>query len=172
MDAMMSKEDVLKIIGPIFGKICCRKQVGLIKSLTLGFGEKVYLEPTKLRERLRDPYRGEWEIGTWNLCAWRVGRENEIICGSNDSSDVKELDRSIGQIEFGNLVELQELNKFDIRAVFDNGIYVDFLATIKASSEHDTFHVFCPNKIFVAYYAGKGWTAKKSNEGQLNKKIN
>ena len=33
-------EEVLEFIRPIFGKACCRKQVGLIKSMKIGFGEK------------------------------------------------------------------------------------------------------------------------------------
>ena len=167
----LTREEIVETIKPLFGKPCCRKQVGLIKSLGLGFGKKVFLESSELRDRLKHPFRGEWEIGTWNLCSWRISRENIIICDSNDSSEIEKLDSAVEKIDFGHIVELLQPNDFDVRAIFDNGIYVDFFATVsdRGEDEDDTFHVFCPNNIFVAYYAGQGWAIKKSNVGRMNK---
>ena len=129
--------------------------------------KKVYLKPSKILDRLRDNFNGEWEIGSWNNGSWRIVRGNVVICGSGDSAKVVELDALVAKIELGHLIDLKIMNDLDIRAVFDNDLYVDFIASIKSDPEDDTFHIFCPDNKWVGFYPGLGWTLEESNVGDL-----
>jgi len=124
-----------------------------MRSLSLGFGEKVQ---SKSR-----PY-GEWEIGTYG-CAWRVVKSGTVLCGSQDSADkIQDLNAALNLIELGQFVFLRQLTDLDVRVQFDNGVTVDFLATISDGDE--CFHIFCPEEIYVEFSVGGGWRIGKSNQ--------
>lgn len=149
--------EILEFIKPLFGKKCCRVRVGLLKSLSLGFGKKIFHNKT----RLNDTYYGEWEIETF-CCSWRILKGDRIICASNDG-DEKDLDEDIHKIEIGAITEIIKLNDIDVRVKFDNGVQIDFLAT---TSDYDDniFHIFCPEHYYVGLTLAGKWIKQKSNE--------
>jgi hypothetical protein len=140
------------IITSVYGKPCCKQRVWRHKSLTLGFGERIFHGNSKLI----DNFWGEWEIRTY-CNSWRVIKDQKVICGSNDTVDsIEELDAALGQIAFGRILSLtQEASGIDIRARFDTGIIVDFLTTI--SEDDETVSIFCPGKICVTFSPAEGW---------------
>ena len=144
----------------MFGKPCCRKRVWRSRSLSLGFGKKVYHKSPPFK--LVDAFYGEWEIGTY-CYAWRVIKNETILCASSDAVDsVDELDAAIKRIKFGRVVSLEQLTNLDVRVGFDSGIAVDFLATV--SDEDEGFHIFCPENKFIGFTVGSGWTIGPSNK--------
>lgn len=156
MDTIINKH-----INLLLGNRCCRRQVGNNRSLSLGFGKKIYHDEPQTR--LRDEFYGEWEIGTYYR-SWRVIKDNKIICGSNDSVDsIEELDAALNQIDFGIVESLVQTSSFDVRVNLDNGISVDFLSTIKDDDE--IFHLFCPDNLCVIFSIHAGWRLFKSDEG-------
>ncbi len=142
--------DVMGFIEQIVGKPCSRKEVGRMRSLSLGFGSEVR-SAIKLNEKV---YR-EWEIGTYRS-AWRVIRGGIILCGSQDVvNSIDELNLALGRIDLGRFVSLRQFADLDVRIEFDSGIAVDFLVT--TSDEDECFHIFCPGERFVEFSVGGGW---------------
>lgn len=146
----MNKE-ILKIVSSIYGKKCCRVAVGDYKSLSFGFGAKIFLNDP----RSKYEFYGEWEIGTF--CAgWRVIKNNKIILGSRDSSgdghDIHFLDNKINEVKFGELVGITNFSEFDVRVVFSNGITVDFIPAF--SRKDHIFHIFCPEHKYIEFKSG------------------
>lgn len=149
--------DILDIIKPILGKRCCRIRVGTSRSLSMGFGEKVYHN----NPNLNDTFYGEWELGTY-YCAWRVMKGNRILCGASDpDGSIEELNKNINSIEFGCLAAIIQLSDIDVRLESDSGIAVDFLATISDDDEY--FHIFCPNHLHIELSIGGKWSIGKSS---------
>lgn len=124
------------------------------RSLWLGFGQKLFHQNAKLI----DPYYGEWEIGTY-YCAWRVTKGGQILCGSTDAVDsIEELDFAIKKIAFGRILSLVQSSTFDIRAEFDTGVAIDFLATI--SDEAECFGILHgPGNLAVEFTIAQGWAS-------------
>jgi hypothetical protein len=146
---------------PLLGKLCCKKRVWSFKSLTLGFGKKVYHG-----KKLVDDFYGEWEIRTY-CYAWRVIKNGQILCGSSDAVDrVDELTAVLKRIKFGRIISLDQLTNFDVRIGFDTGVAVDFLATVSDKDEGIT--IFCPNNRCVEFTTGSGWEIGPSNKPWLN----
>ncbi len=142
---------------PMLGKPCCRQRVWRSRSLSLGFGEKVYHG----NSRLVDPFYGEWEIGTF-YSAWRVIYEKSILCGSTDTCDsLDELDAKIKRIEFGRIESLKQPTAFDVCARFDTGITVEFLGTFSDGDE--SFHIFGPEKLHIMFSIPDGWLIGRSD---------
>ena len=149
--------DVAVLVEQIIGKSCTRKEVGRMRSLSLGFGAEVR-STIKLNEKI---YR-EWEVGTYR-CAWRVVREGIVLCGSQDVVDsIEELNLALDRIEFGRFMSLRQFSDLDVRVEFDSGVAVDFLATI--SDEDECFHIFCPPKRFIQFSVRNGWKAGPSDK--------
>jgi hypothetical protein len=148
--------DVTKLVEKLVGKCCSRKEVGRMRSLSLGFGSEVP-SPIKLDQKI---YR-EWEIGTYRS-AWRVIRGGTVVCGSQDAVDsIDELNLALARIELGRFVSLQSVGDLDVRVNLDSGIAVDFLAT--ASDEDESFHIFCPGERFVEFAVRGGWRTGPSD---------
>ena len=152
LDAM-----VLQTIGGLIGQACCRQRVGRMRSLSLGFGQKI----PHGKPRLVDNFYGEWEIGTYTA-AWRVVHEGVILCGSQDVVDsLSDLDQRLSKIKFGEIKAITAISKFDIRLHFDGGMHLD---CIGAASEHDELlHIFCPEKLCVEYSIAGGWKVGPSS---------
>ncbi len=145
-------------IRSMLNKRCCRQRVWRPRSLSLGFGEKVYHG----NSNLVDAFYGEWEIGTF-YCAWRVIYDQKILCGSSDAVDsLDELDAALKQIDFGCIQSLTQPTRFDVRAEFDTGIAVEFLAS--TSDDDECFHVFGPQSLHVEFSVLEGWKIGKSNK--------
>lgn len=152
----MNKE-ILNIISSVYGKKCCRVAVGNYKSLSFGFGERIFHN----NHCLKDKFYGEWEIGTY-YGSWRVLKNNKIILGSYLSEDdIDFLNKKINEIEFGEVVAITNLSELDVRVVFSNGVMVDFIPTF--SDEDEVFHMFCPENIYVEFTSEGLWKIGKSN---------
>jgi hypothetical protein len=148
-------EDAIRLM---LGKRCCRQRVWRPRTLSLGFGDKVYHGNPKLV----DTFYGEWEIGTF-YCAWRVTQQDRILCGSTDAVDsLDELDAALKRIDFGCIQSLTQPTQFDVRAEFDTGIAVEFLAT--TSDDDECFHIYCPQSICVTFSIQEGWTIGRSDK--------
>jgi hypothetical protein len=147
------------LIQPMLGKLCCKKRVWSFKSLSLGFGKKVYHD-NKLK--LVDAFYGEWEIRTYSY-AWRVIKNGKILCGSGDAVDhVNELTAVLKRIKFGRIISLEQLTNLDVRVAFDTGIAVDLLAAV--SDEDEGITIFCPDNKCIQFTVGNGWKIKSSNK--------
>lgn len=150
--------DILAIIRPALGKKCCRVRVGAYKSLSLGFGGKKYHN----NQKIDDDFYGEWEMGTY-YCAWRVCKNNRILCGVSDPEEtINDLNARVQKIDFGSLYSVTQLSEMDIRVETDSGVVVDFLATISDDDEY--FHIFCPDNVYIELSKGGKWTIGKSNK--------
>jgi hypothetical protein len=167
MDEMMTprsrlNEDVLRIIDRLSGEPCSRKEVGRMKSLSLGFGDEV-AKDKKFPQRV---YRS-WELGTYRG-AWRVTQRGIVLCGSQDTSTRDEMNIALQNIAFGNFVSLQQLTDLDIRIELSDGISVEFFATM--SDDDECFHIFCPDNVYIEFSVRNRWTVgcsdKPSNEVQ------
>ena len=149
--------DVERLVEQIVGKPCSRKEVGQMRSLSLGFGSEVR-SAIKLNEKV---YR-EWEIGTYRS-AWRVVRGGIVLCGSQDVVDaIDELNLALEGIELGRFVSLGQSSNLDVRTEFDSGVTVDFLAT--TSDEDECFHIFCPGKRFIEFSVRGGWKVGRADK--------
>ncbi|MDD5412120.1 MAG: hypothetical protein PHF31_12025 [Methylobacter sp.] len=143
--------DLQSLIAGLIGKPCCRQRIGRMRSLSIGFGNKI----AHGKARLIDDFYGEWGIGTY-LSAWRVVHEDVILCGSQDVVEsLSELDERLGRIEIGRIQEINFVSKFHIQAYCDNGIYIDFLAA--SSDDDEMFHIFCPEGVCIEYSVLGGW---------------
>jgi hypothetical protein len=152
------RDDILSEINQLLGQQCCRKKVGFSKSLSLGFGTKVFHN----NPRLNDNFYGEWELGTYNS-SWRIIDGQKILLGSTDKfDDFEEFNRRLDQIELGIIKTIDCMQNIDIQISFNNGLIVVFFATTSDNDEY--FHIFCPNHIHIEL-APKGiWTKSKSNK--------
>lgn len=152
------EQNIENTIKNMLGKGCCRKRVGRMNSLSLGFGEKIFHG----KNNLPDSYYGEWEIGTY-IASWRIMHAGKIICGSNDEVDsFCELHEKLEKIAIGRITNIFLITEYDIRVEFENEICVDVMP---ASSEDDEyFHVFCPANLYVERSIVGGWKIGKSNE--------
>jgi hypothetical protein len=160
MDAMMHErkisDDVARLLDGIAGKPCTRKAVGRMRSLSLGFGT-----PAHPKTKPSDVGYREWEIGSYRS-AWRVLRGEALLCASQDVVDsIEEFDHALARIDFGRFSRLWQPTEFDVRVELDNGIAVDFLATV--SDEDESFHIFCPGDLYVELSARTGWRTGPSN---------
>jgi len=151
----MNKE-ILDAIESLYGRKFCRVVIGKFKSLSLGFGEKVFHN----NPRLKNKYYGEWEIGTY-YCSWRIVRDNDVILGSNDSNDIDELNKKIEIIDFNEIVAIKNTSILDVQVVFKDGIAIDFINTI--SDKDEIFHIFCPKNIFIKFTTEGVWEIGKSD---------
>lgn len=150
-------DEVSDILKPLFGNKCCRVRVGNFKSLSIGFGEKIYHNKPKLIDKF---YR-EWEVGTYN-CAWRIMKDDLILVGSTDvANTIEELDAKVNSIHFGYIVSIEQPLPVDVRIEISSRIYVDFLATTSRLDEY--FHIFCPNNVYIDLSRNGKWTIDRSD---------
>lgn len=154
---MAIDNETKKTFLEVFGKSCCRKRVGRDRSLSMGFGKKI----PHGKSKLIDSFYGEWEIGSYSA-AWRVMRDNKILCGSMTAVEsIEELNVQLQKIDFGVIFQIEELSSFDIRVSFDCGAYIDFMCA--SIDDDEMFHVFGPDYTFVEYKFPSLWKTGKSN---------
>ena len=86
-----------------------------------------------------------------------------MLCGSQDSADsVGDLNSALSRIEFGRFALLRQFTNLDVRVEFDNGLAVDFLATV--SDEDECFHIFCPEGLYIEFSVVGGWKVGETNK--------
>lgn len=142
----------------LIGQPCCRKRIGRGKSLSLGFGKKVFHGNAKLV----DEYYGEWELGSY-YPGWRIVQGGKILCASQDSVDsLQELQIRLDKLALGSFISLSQTTEFDARIDLEGGFHVDFLGAI--SDDDKTFQIFGPAALFVGFSPLQGWFVGKSNE--------
>ena len=142
--------EVMGLIDQVIGKPCTRKEVGRMRSLSLGFGAEV-----RSAIQLNEAVYREWEIGTYSS-AWRIIRDGVVLCGSQDAvGSVEERNVALARIELGKFASLRQPTLLDVSVEFDNGFSVDFLAT--TSDEDEIFHMFCPGALYLEFSVRGGW---------------
>lgn len=152
-------DQVREFLKHMFGKPCCRQRVSEPRGLRLGFGEKVYHK----NQKLIDPYYGEWELGTY-YCAWRVVEAGRVVCGSSDSVEsASELNTALARIQFGTILNIEQLDGFDIRVSFDTKVTLDFLATTSDETDECIEIIHGPSHTAAEFTVGSGWLIGASN---------
>jgi len=158
---LFSDRQIQSLIQPLQGLICCRSKVGDFFSLSLGFGKQEPVPPLFSGKRLNTSFYGEWEVGSYQK-SWRIVNRSEILHGGCEvGKSEMELNDRIAGVVFGHLKSIVQLSEWDVRIEFDTDYCVDFLGVDPCE---DTFHVFCPNNIFVGFKSGVGWFVGPSNK--------
>ncbi len=146
------------VLAGLVGKRCCRQQSGEWRSLSIGFGEKVYHGDPKIRAT---PYYGEWELRTYGA-AWRVTRGNRVLCGSREVVDVeREVDERLQLVKLGGFQRLDAVSIFDLRVQLDDGTSIDFMEM--STDDGHLFDIRAPNDVSIKYSTRRGWMIGPSN---------
>jgi len=157
MNTTCSFTEVQTMLSPLFGKPCCRQRVGRSRSLSIGFGKKV----SHLKDNKSDTYYGEWEIRTYSS-AWRILKNNKIICGSLETVDsVEELDDKLQHLSLGAARGIELLEGANPRILLEEGEYIDFMYA--SSEEDEVFHISGPDNLYLEFTWPNLWVAGKSN---------
>ncbi|WP_435950277.1 hypothetical protein [Psychrobacter sp. DM8] len=158
---MYAFEQVLPLIEPSYGWVCCRKRVGYYYSFAIDFGEKIYHN----QERNVDPYYGEWQFRTYNRM-WKIIKEDKVILeGQNNSGTNDDLDNALQQIEFGKLINILVTDDLNLALKLDNGLSIEFLIS---SRKEDICTIFLPKNRCLAYQSDGSWVYEKSDMPKPN----
>lgn len=148
--------EVRNTLAGLWHRPCCRQSLTAGRGLSVGFGEKI----PHGKPRLRDTFYGEWEIGTWEA-SWRITRNGVVLCGSQDGDTADLLHERLQEIELGSILGIEAPSRFDIRVRLDGEVLIDFFTT--SSVDDETFHVFCPQNLYVGYSWTAGWSVGRSD---------
>lgn len=151
-DGTVSPE-VKEIVNEIIGEPCTRKEVGSMRSLSLGFGEES--AETKSRNR---QYR-KWELGTYSS-DWKVLDGTNVVLAKTQSNNIGELDTKLGEICLGRLVSVQQVSQSTVRVTLDNGLAIEFTGDVEEEDEY--FHVFGPGSRYLEF-SEQGWRTGRSD---------
>jgi len=154
--------EVVSILQPIIGLPNCRTDVGERKSLSLGFGERVFHQ----NERLRTQFYGEWEVGTY-YSAWRVIKGATILLARGDEGTSNDLAARLEDIPLGTIAVLVQSSPRDLRLEFNTGVIVEVLADTSKPDE-ECFHIFLPGKKYMELSAGGVWTLTDSDKPEAD----
>lgn len=146
------------LLTDLIGLPCCRTHVGRGKSLSLGFGAKVYQNDPQLEV----PYYGEWEIGTYRA-AWRVMKNKRIVIGSGDPGTPDELTRDLEAHNLGGFSKIELLSDLDILVSLESGHTIQFIAAAH-DLEEPFFHIFMPGHMHLGLYAEGHWIHSRSDK--------
>jgi hypothetical protein len=75
---------------------------------------------------------------------------------------IDDLRQKMSAIEWTQCSAIRQLTDLDVQVEFDNGVFVDFLATI--SDEDEVLHLFCPDKLVVTFSIAEGWMVGPSDK--------
>jgi len=152
---MAAMNDTVKMaVASLYGKSWCNAVVGNFKSLSLTFCKTVNTGPENA-EIVR-----EWKISTY-YCSWRIIRNNMIILGSNDSNDLNLLNQELSKIIFKEVIFITNYTAHDVNVLFEDGTSINFINTI--SDNDETFHMFCPDNIYIKFNSQGAWEIGPSN---------
>lgn len=148
---MYTFEQILPLVEPSYGELCCRKRVGYYYSFAIDFGEKIYHN----QKRNIDPFYGEWQFRTYN-CKWKIIKDEKIILeGQNNLGTNEDVDNELQQIEFGRLVGISANKDLSLTLTLDNMISIEFFPYLTLGDEE--FHIFLPDNRCLVYHFSKGW---------------
>jgi hypothetical protein len=140
------------VIADLKGKLCCCQRVGEHRSLRLGFGKKL----NRSRMAVRDPFFGEWQIGTYTA-AWRIIHDDKILLGSmNPVNSCAELDEELAKIQFGPVLDIDASSRFCVRVSLEGGMFIDFMAA--SNDESEVFFVLQADGHDIEYRSTIGWS--------------
>ncbi len=145
--------EVNEMLEKIVGQPCTRKEIGSMRSISLGFGEES-IEPSS---RVRH-YR-LWEIGTYSG-DWRIVNGVSVVLAKSFSSGIGELDADLAPLHFGRFASIQQLTKSAVRMNLDSGLAVEFFGD--ADDDDEFFHVFCPENVYIEC-SERGWQVGRSD---------
>src|SRR5579871_1894229 len=92
-----------EIVYGMIGACCTRKEVGSMRSLSLGFGE----QSRERRSRYRQ-YR-QWELGTYDS-DWKIIDGTGVLIEKNQSHDIAELDARLQTVLLGRLIAIRQVS--------------------------------------------------------------
>ena len=147
--------DVEKLFSGIYNKPCCRKSVGEFRSLSIGFGEKIFCRKNRNIEK----FYGEWEVGTYRS-EWRVIRNGRVLCGSRDFVDSNsELNDRLNAIRLGKITSPIICVDGNVKLSLDCGAAIEFFSVF--SDDNDVFHILgCGSEnVAVTYSLDNGWVS-------------
>lgn len=146
--------EVNEMFRKIVGQPCTRKEVGSMRSISLGFGD----ESTGATRRRNRHYR-LWELGTYSG-DWRLIHGASVLLARSNSSDAGELDAGLESLHLGRFVGVQQLSNSAVRVNLDNGLSMELVGD--ASNDDEYFHVFCPENIYIEF-SRDGWRVGRSD---------
>jgi hypothetical protein len=150
-DGSMSPE-VNEIFDQIVGQPCTRKEVGSMRSISLGFGEES-LEPRRRKRQYR-----RWELGTYSG-DWKVANDAGVLLEKSSSRDVGELDAKLGALHFGRLTSIQQISKSGVRMNLDNRL----LWTSSAIRRMTTSTSMSSVQSAYVEFSERGWQVGRSD---------
>jgi hypothetical protein len=151
-------EEIDNYIAALIGQPCCRKRIGRGRSLSIGFGKKVYHQ----KSNLSDSYYGEWEVGSYSS-GWRIVKREKILIGSNDALDsISDFNNRLAELSLGRFQGISQPTHIDIRVHLDCGASIDFLAATSESDE--SFHLFGPSALYIQFSPVEGWKVGQSDQ--------
>jgi glucan biosynthesis protein len=143
-----------EIFEKIAGQPCMRKEVGSMRSISLGFGD----EASAINKRRNRHYR-LWEFGAYSG-DWKIAQGADVLLAKSHSSDVSDLDSKLQSISLGRFQSIQQLSKSAVRMNLDNGFAVEFFGDTDDDDEY--FHVFCPENVYIEF-SESGWQVGRSD---------
>lgn len=149
--------EIPTILADILQKSCCRKRVGEWKSISLGFGKKVFHTKKSI-----DSFYGEWEVGTYSS-NWEIYQDNNLLFSSKEKEITKiELDMKIQDLFIGYIEGIKVINDgLDVKLILNNNIDILFYA-IKDEEDTEVVHFFAPNNIYIEFHPKIGWVVENS----------
>jgi hypothetical protein len=144
-----------RMFNEVVGQPCTRKEVGSMRSLSLGFGDEA---PADSKKRNRH-YR-VWEMGTYGA-NWRITNGSVVLLSKDGEAGEAELDVRLQLIDIGRFSAIRQRSGTDLTLEFDNGVAVDLFGD--ASTNDEYFHLFCPKKLY-AEFSQAGWRVGRSDE--------
>lgn len=151
MATMSVQNQLSAVIADLKGQLCCCQRVGEHRSLRLGFGERV----TRSKMKVRDPFFGEWQIGTYGA-AWRIVQNDRIILGSmNPVDSCADLDTELEKIKFGSVLNIETPSRFCVRVSLEGAMFIDFMAA--SNEESEIFFLLNPDGSDIEYRCTTGW---------------
>ncbi len=145
--------EVNEIFDQIVGQPCTRKEVGSMRSISLGFGEDS-LEPKRRKRQYR-----RWELGSYSG-DWKVVNDAGTLLAKSQSTDIGELDAELGALHLGRLTSIEQISKSGVRVNLDSGLAVDIIGDTVDDDEY--FHVFGPESVYVEF-SETGWQVGRSD---------
>jgi hypothetical protein len=144
--------EVPSILNDLVGLACCEARVGFADSLVLGFGEKVFDNPRRVKE-----FHGEWQLRT-ESCTWRIIQNQDMYCGYY--GDNEENDNLLNSLLNLRILDVVQISLFDIMFVLEKDYRIFLLAQ---SRDNSHFGIFAPNDVYIEFSSAKEWIISKSN---------